>query len=98
MSREPRPHARAESAAGSKLAMASVSVECLVEDREKAEQVVAAMKLLPAAEREAIALAFFAGLTYRAVAEQLGVPEGTVKTRIRSGLARLKSILDDRDR
>jgi RNA polymerase sigma-70 factor (ECF subfamily) len=41
-------------------------------------------------EREPIMLAFFGGLTYRSVAARLGLPEGTVKARIRSGLAHLR--------
>ena len=41
-------------------------------------------------EREAISLAYFGGHSYVDVASLLGVPEGTVKSRIRSGLARLR--------
>jgi RNA polymerase sigma-70 factor (ECF subfamily) len=49
-----------------------------------------ALLRLSAAEREPIVLAFFSGLTYGAVAVRLGLPEGTVKSRIRSGLNRLR--------
>jgi RNA polymerase sigma-70 factor (ECF subfamily) len=45
-------------------------------------------------EREAIALAYFLGYSYREVAVELGVPEGTIKNRIRKGLSRLRDRLD----
>lgn len=48
---------------------------------------------LPAAEREAIDLAYFADMPYSSVARHLGEHEGTIKGRIRSGLRRLRLTL-----
>jgi RNA polymerase sigma-70 factor (ECF subfamily) len=50
-----------------------------------------AVEHLPVLEREAIQLAFFTGMTYTDVALFLDAPEGTVKSRIRSGLKRLSA-------
>ena len=59
---------------------------------EKVKEVVAG---LPVDERRAIELAYFGGHTYRQVAVMLEAPEGTVKSRIRSGLRRLRADLAD---
>lgn len=52
-----------------------------------------ALAQLPEAERQAVELAYLGGHSYRKVAAMLGEPEGTVKSRIRSGLATLRGLL-----
>jgi RNA polymerase sigma-70 factor (ECF subfamily) len=64
-------------------------------DLALADQVRDALESLSAGERAAIELAYFGGHTYREVARLLDEPEGTVKSRIRSGLSRLRSSLVD---
>ncbi len=60
----------------------------------RSEKVRAAIAELAPGEREAILLAYYGGFTYREVATMIGSPEGTVKTRIRSGLRKLAAKLE----
>ena len=58
------------------------------------ERVRRALDAIESEDRRAIVLAYYGGLSYREVALRLGLPEGTVKSRIRAGLRRLASILE----
>lgn len=57
-----------------------------------------AMAALPATQRDAIALAYFGGRTYREVASELDIPEGTAKTRLRDGLSKMKKSMTSEER
>jgi RNA polymerase sigma-70 factor (ECF subfamily) len=78
-----------------KVAVAGYDLEGEVWDLHVSDQVKVALGQLRDEERSAIVLAYFGGYTYREVADVLDEPEGTVKSRIRSGLARLRGELLD---
>jgi RNA polymerase sigma-70 factor (ECF subfamily) len=61
-----------------------------VEGRLEREQIVRALSGLTELQREAVTLAFYGGYTHVQISELLGVPLGTVKTRIRDGLIRMR--------
>lgn len=58
-----------------------------------AERVRAALAQLPAEQRDLIEMGFFGGVTHEEMARRTGVPLGTVKTRIRAGLRKLRGAL-----
>jgi RNA polymerase sigma factor (sigma-70 family) len=70
--------------------------EAVVAD-DVAIRVQHAVSALPGAQREVIELAYYRGWTYRQVAAALGLPEGTVKSRIRLALRRLAAALREEE-
>jgi RNA polymerase sigma-70 factor (ECF subfamily) len=67
-----------------------------VEARLDRERVRRCLGWLTAVQRESVTLAYYGGYTLRQVAALLAVPEGTVKTRMRDGLIRLRDCLGGR--
>lgn len=72
----------------------SVDPRLLLELKQQSAAIRSALSTLTPHEREAIECAFFAGLTHAEAAERLNEPLGTVKTRIRSGLQKLRRRLE----
>jgi RNA polymerase sigma-70 factor (ECF subfamily) len=85
---------RVDPQAGDALA-ANEPADCheVLEYKQQSEALRAALAVLTPAERQAIEAAFFSDLTYAEVAARLNQPLGTVKTRIRSGLHKLRQAL-----
>jgi RNA polymerase sigma-70 factor (ECF subfamily) len=66
-------------------------------ERDEGARLAKALARLTDLQRQVIELAYFGGLTQNQVAERLGAPLGTVKTRMRDGLVRLRSIMSGDD-
>jgi RNA polymerase sigma-70 factor (ECF subfamily) len=75
--------------------LAEVAADCrdVLELREQREWLRAALAALTSNERQAIEMTFFAGLTHGEAAARLNQPLGTIKTRIRSALHKLRRLL-----
>lgn len=67
----------------------------LVADAERAGRVAEALAALPEPQLAAVRLAYFEGLSHAEIADRLDVPVGTVKSRIRLGLERLRPLVDE---
>lgn len=75
--------------------MITGGIDDLAVGRVVAQQVREALAVLPDEQRQAVSLAYLDGLTYQQVAMVMGSPEGTTKSRLRLGLARLARELAD---
>jgi RNA polymerase sigma-70 factor, ECF subfamily len=60
-------------------------------------RIVDALHAIPSEQRRAIEMAYFEGYTQQEIADRLGDPLGTVKTRMRLGMQKLKSLLEKQD-
>jgi len=76
-------------------AVASPDPEGALDQARRGEQVRAQMGSLPEAQRRAIELAFFEGMTHSEISAAMGEPLGTVKSWIRGGLLRLREVLGE---
>lgn len=63
----------------------------------RAEHIRAAVRLLPTEQRDVLALAFWGGLTQSEIASRTGTPIGTVKSRVRLGMEKLRAALAERE-
>ena len=75
------------------LASADANPEDQSSGKQRAEIVRNALTSLPREQRESLMLAYFGGYSQSEISEQLGIPLGTVKTRIRLGMMRLRDAL-----
>ena len=64
-------------------------------ERERRRRVQLVLNELPPEQREVVELAFFGGLTHAELAERLREPLGTIKSRIRMGLMRLRGLIEE---
>jgi len=82
-----------ESTAAAPVAAAGPSPEQAALSADDVKRVRTALDTLPENQRALLDLAYYSGLTHAEIAEKTGIPLGTVKTRIRSGMDALRSAL-----
>ena len=74
-----------------------ISTEDEVEHNLERERIMKAMSVLPEAQREVLLLAYFEGYSQSEMAKKLGQPLGTIKTRVRLGMQKLRTVLEQYD-
>ncbi len=75
------------------IADAAVTPDAAIDTADRGRAVRAALDSLPAPQRRALEMAYFGGLSHSEIAQALNEPVGTVKTRIRSGMEKLRTLL-----
>ena len=73
----------------------SQNVEWEVDLKQRQQRTRQAVAKLPPEQKQALGMAFFQGLSHSEIASALGEPIGTVKTRIRLGMGKLRALLQD---
>ncbi len=73
----------------------SLNIEREIETKFRKQRIQHALFLLPKEQRDVLAMAYFRGYTHEEAAEALGQPLGTVKTRIRLGMQKLRQLLEE---
>ena len=79
-------------------AAAECPVDVALEQRDRLGMVDAVMDVLPGADRRAIELAYFEGLTHTEIADRLDLPLGTAKTQLRRAMQTIRTAVDDHPR
>ena len=72
-----------------------VSTEAQVEQSLERERIMRGLETIPANQREVIMLAYFGGLSQSEMAEKLYLPLGTIKTRVRLAMLKLRTVLEN---
>ena len=80
-----------------RLPSGGASVETQVERNLDRERIGRALATLPDSQREVIVLAYFEGYSQSEMAELLSLPLGTIKTRVRLAMQKLRTVLQEND-